>query len=959
MRDSIYHYLSVLLLLGLSQSYISAATVDTDQMDYQPDTTATITGYGFAPGETVQLQVLNLTTPADVGAEHDPWTTNADINGDFLTTWYVTADETNQTLQLTATGLTSGLVAQRVFADSATVTPANTSISADTAASGASPDWTTLGNIKVAENNKADFSPGTNVTLILKAPAGWQFNTAATLTTTFSGPEITAASTVVADASTLTVTVTVTNNAKYQDIFSISGVQIRPTTGNPLSTGLQIYRPTTGGGTLIINGVTTSTNGSSGTSFGDLTEIVGVYTGYSVSGTSSMTAGTSQSLTIQKVDQFGNAVNDRTTKNLTFSGLGSVGTNNPNMNGSTTAFSSGISVAFNGSGLATTTLTLIPYKAETATLNVTDGTKTSATVSGGLALMVSATTTSKLAFTTSAVTVAVGLASENITVQRQDQFSNPVTAEGTRTVTVSSSSAGTVTFIPASLSIASGSSSASFTYTDTRPDAPIITAVSTSPSTITSATQSETVTKATPTISGVTASQSITYGRANVSLSGTVSAAGSIYPTNGEPVSVTINGISSIAIIAGGAGGFSVSFSTTNLPYSASAYTITYAYAGDTSLNASANNTSTTLTVNKAALVITANNDTKTYGQAKTYGTGLTAFTSSGLKNGEIIGTMTITASSGTATNATVGTYDLTPSAATGGTFNPANYTISYNSGTLTVNKAVTSMTVISSKNPSEFKDSVIFTVTLSALATGSVLFNTNGVVFSTISLINGVAISSTTALLPRGTNTITTQYAGDGNYLGNTNTIYQVVTNHPPVATTMNVLRTAGLAVRLRWSDIATNWNDADGDVVTNSGINLTTTNGYALMTNSAVIIYAAANANINDEFSYTVSDGFGGTAIGHVEIVVTPFTSGQAITGQQSTNLIGGATFTVVYYGIPTYTYELQRSTNLSLGNAAWANIFTNTVGAGGSVTNVDSFLDLGGYKPTEAYYRVGWHP
>jgi hypothetical protein len=188
-------------------------------------------------------------------------------------------------------------------------------------------------------------------------------------------------------------------------------------------------------------------------------------------------------------------VNSSTTKILTFNGLGSVGSNNPKINSATTAFSSGVSVTFNSSGLATTTLSLIPYKAETATLNVTDGTQTSAFVSGGLALTVSAKTASKLAFTSSAVTATIGVASGNITVQRQDQFGNPVTAEGTRTVTLSSSSTGTVTFIPASLSIASGSSSANFTYTDTKSDTPTITAAS---SGLTSGTQQETINKPVP-----------------------------------------------------------------------------------------------------------------------------------------------------------------------------------------------------------------------------------------------------------------------------------------------------------------------------------------------------------------------------------------------------------------------------------------------------------------------------
>jgi len=483
------------MLLWLGQIYTTAATVDTDQIDYQPDTTATIDGSGFLSGETVELQVLNLTTPTDVGAEHDPWTTNADVNGNFETTWYVTADETNQTLELTATGLTSGMVAQRVFTDSATVTPANANISADTAADGASPAWTTLGNIKVAENNKGDFSAGTGVTLVIKSPTGWQFNTAATPKTTISGPEITAASTAVTDASTFTVTVTVTGNSKFQDIFTISGVQIMPTTGSTLSTGLHLYHPVANGGNWNINGISASSDGSSGTSFGGLTETAGAFAGYSISGNSSTTAGTSQNLTIQKVDQFGNAVNDRTTKTLTFSGLGSVGSNNPKINNATTAFTSGVSVAFNSSGLATTTISLIPYKAETATLDVTDGTQTSAAVGGGLALAVSAKTSSKLAFTSSAVTVLIGMTSANITVQRQDQFGNPVTAEGTRTVTLSSSSTGTVTFIPASLSIASGSSSATFTYTDTMFGTPTITVAS---SGLTSGTQQETITKPVP-----------------------------------------------------------------------------------------------------------------------------------------------------------------------------------------------------------------------------------------------------------------------------------------------------------------------------------------------------------------------------------------------------------------------------------------------------------------------------
>ena len=63
---------------------------------------------------------------------------------------------------------------------------------------------------------------------------------------------------------------------------------------------------------------------------------------------------------------------------------------------------------------------------------------------------------------------------------------------------------------------------------------------------------------------------------------------------------------------------------------------------------------------------------------------GATQFTSIGLKNGETIGTVTLS-SSGGASGAALGTYPITPSGATGGTFSLANYTSSYIDGTLTV----------------------------------------------------------------------------------------------------------------------------------------------------------------------------------------------------------------------------------------------------------------------------------
>jgi phosphotransferase system IIA component len=103
----------------------------------------------------------------------------------------------------------------------------------------------------------------------------------------------------------------------------------------------------------------------------------------------------------------------------------------------------------------------------------------------------------------------------------------------------------------------------------------------------------------------------------------------------------------------------------------------------------------TALSINQKALIITANNDSKTYGDVKIYGSGSTAFTSNGLVNSETIGSVTVTDTNngGMNTAGAGGTYALTPSLAVGGSFNTSNYAITYVAGVLTVNKATLTVT--------------------------------------------------------------------------------------------------------------------------------------------------------------------------------------------------------------------------------------------------------------------------
>jgi F0F1-type ATP synthase epsilon subunit len=132
------------------------------------------------------------------------------------------------------------------------------------------------------------------------------------------------------------------------------------------------------------------------------------------------------------------------------------------------------------------------------------------------------------------------------------------------------------------------------------------------------------------------------------------------------------------------------------------------------------------LTVNPAglSLSITADDASKTFGQTLTFAG--TEFTSSGLQNGDTVGSVTLT-SAGAPATANVGSYPIIPSNATGGTFNPGNYTISYSDGTLMVNP--TALTITADNASKTFGQTLTFA----------------GTEFTTSGLQNGNTIGSVT----------------------------------------------------------------------------------------------------------------------------------------------------------------------------------------------------------------------
>ena len=118
---------------------------------------------------------------------------------------------------------------------------------------------------------------------------------------------------------------------------------------------------------------------------------------------------------------------------------------------------------------------------------------------------------------------------------------------------------------------------------------------------------------------------------------------------------------------------------------------------------------------------------------------------------------------------------------------------------------------------------------------------------------------------------------------------------------------------------------------------------------TNATYILFRNTNF-VNDRFSYVVADDHGGTATGQVNVasVIAPFT------GQNTSLVPAGGTNLVTSYGIPGYTYIIERSVNL----LTWVDISTNVAAGNGTISATDAFTDLGG-PPASAFYRLKWKP
>jgi hypothetical protein len=240
----------------------------------------------------------------------------------------------------------------------------------------------------------------------------------------------------------------------------------------------------------------------------------------------------------------------------------------------------------------------------------------------------------------------------------------------------------------------------------------------------------------------------VTANNAAKSYGQTLTFAGTEFTTsalqNGETVSAVTLASAGAAATAGVAGSpyaIVASNATGGGTFAASNYAITYVDGQ--------------LTVNPASLTVTANDAVKSYGQTVTF-TG-TEFTSTGLQNGETIGSVVLASAGAAPTAGVAGSpYAITASGAAGGTFNPANYTIGYADGLLTVTPAT--VTVTANNQTKVYGNTFIFAGT-EFTPTGL----QNGETIGSVTLTSAGAAA--TATVPGGPYAITPSAATGGTF--------------------------------------------------------------------------------------------------------------------------------------------------------------------------------------------------
>lgn len=169
--------------------------------------------------------------------------------------------------------------------------------------------------------------------------------------------------------------------------------------------------------------------------------------------------------------------------------------------------------------------------------------------------------------------------------------------------------------------------------------------------------------------------------------------------------------------------------------------------------------------------------------------------------------------------------------------------------------------------------------------------------------------------------------------------------TNNNPVAANFNLALPVGGAATV--AVIAKYVTDADaGDTLTITAVS-TPANGTVSIVGGTNLTYTSTNSAASDSFTYTVSDGLGGTDTKTVT-VATYSPSPEGFNKLSGPTPVGGGQYTLTYLGIPGLKYALDETASLT-PPITWSPVVTNTASGTGGLTFTFTTANPSGYFRT----------
>lgn len=199
---------------------------------------------------------------------------------------------------------------------------------------------------------------------------------------------------------------------------------------------------------------------------------------------------------------------------------------------------------------------------------------------------------------------------------------------------------------------------------------------------------------------------------------------------------------------------------------------------------------------------------------------------------------------------------------------------------------------------------------------------------------------------------TLPTLGSGLNWYLGNLPVNGSITVNRAPTASALTLGVAQGGSATLTIIGGKNAPTDADGNALTITSVGSTTLAGSSVVAaggGTGVTYTAPNNVSGADSFTYTVSDGRGGTVVATVTVTVSPASTGANLVSG-SLNVSGGIA-TMQALGLPGAYYHLQYTTSLS--PVSWLDVTDADVQANpgnGTMTLTDS-----GASGPMRYYRT----